>query len=155
TRSHDDVISALADFAGELLQPRRVAVGPDVIDADVAAVDQAVLDQALLETLELARIEHGGAGGSEINNPRQTARALLCERGARSKHHPSACQRDEIPPPHSITSSARAMSVGEMVRPSMLAVLRLITNSSLTGCSTGRSPGRAPLKMRSISPAAR
>jgi hypothetical protein len=30
-----------------------------------------------------------------------------------------------------------------MVRPSALAVLRLITNSNFAGCSTGRSPGLA------------
>src|ERR1035437_1928087 len=36
-------------------------------------------------------------------------------------------------PYHSITSSARAISVGGTVRPSVLAVLRLITNSNLVG----------------------
>src|SRR6516165_9465264 len=42
---------------------------------------------------------------------------------------------------HSITSSARASSVGGTVRPSVLAVLRLITNSNLVDCMTGRSAG--------------
>ena len=32
-------------------------------------------------------------------------------------------------------------------RPSVLAVLRLITNSNLVGCSTGRSAGLAPLRI--------
>ena len=40
---------------------------------------------------------------------------------------------DELAPFHSITSSARASSVGGTSRPSALAVLRLITNSNLTG----------------------
>ena len=31
-----------------------------------------------------------------------------------------------------------------MVRPSALAVLRLMTSSNFVGCSTGRSPGLAP-----------
>ena len=35
---------------------------------------------------------------------------------------------------HSITSSARASSVGGTSRPSALAVLRLMTNSNLVGC---------------------
>ena len=35
------------------------------------------------------------------------------------------------------------MDVG-MARPSVLAVLRLITNSNLVACSTGKSPGLAP-----------
>ena len=36
--------------------------------------------------------------------------------------------------PYSITSSARASSVGGISRPSALAVLRLMTNSNLVGC---------------------
>jgi hypothetical protein len=39
---------------------------------------------------------------------------------------------------YSITSSARVSSVAGTVRPSDLAVLRLITSSNLVGCSTGR-----------------
>src|SRR4029434_2656722 len=58
-------------------------------------------------------------------------------------------RRDELAAVnHSITSSARASSIGGTVRPSALAVLRLITNSSLDGSSIGRSPGCAPLKIR-------
>src|SRR5260221_9091218 len=40
--------------------------------------------------------------------------------------------------PHSITSSARAMSVGGTSRPSALAVLRLMTSSNLLGCRIGK-----------------
>ena len=50
---------------------------------------------------------------------------------------------------HSITSSARASSVGGTVRPSVFAVLRLITSSYLVGVCTGRSAGFSPLRMRS------
>src|SRR6476659_2383708 len=46
---------------------------------------------------------------------------------------------------HSITSSARPSSIGGTSMPSALAVLRLITNSNLVGCSTGRSAGLTPL----------
>src|SRR5262249_14913125 len=49
---------------------------------------------------------------------------------------------------YSITSSARASSAGGMVRPIALAVLRLITSSNLVGCSTERSPGFSPFRMR-------
>src|SRR5262245_38341515 len=48
---------------------------------------------------------------------------------------------------HSITSSARASSLSGIWRPSALAVLRLITNSNLVGCSTGNSAGFAPLRI--------
>src|SRR5579864_4698155 len=49
---------------------------------------------------------------------------------------------------YSITSSAVASSVCGTVRPSPLAVLRLITSSNLVGCSIGRSDGLSPLRMR-------
>src|SRR5215204_2873807 len=55
---------------------------------------------------------------------------------------------------HSITSSARARSVGGMVRPRALAVLRLMTSSNLVGCSIGRSAGLAPLRILSTCVAA-
>src|SRR5262249_22684484 len=51
--------------------------------------------------------------------------------------------------PHSITSSARARSVGGTSRPSALAVLRLITSSYLVDACTGRSAGFSPLRIRS------
>src|SRR4026207_166978 len=49
---------------------------------------------------------------------------------------------------HSITSSAMAESPGGISRPSALAALRLITNSNLVDCSTGRSLALAPFKIR-------
>ena len=48
-----------------------------------------------------------------------------------------------------ITSSARCSSVCGIVRPSAFAVLRLMTNSYLVGNSMGKSPGLAPLRIRS------
>ena len=56
----------------------------------------------------------------------------------------------DIPYFHSITSLALASNVGGTLRPSALAVLRLITNSYLVGACTGISPGFSPLRMRSI-----
>ena len=54
--------------------------------------------------------------------------------------------RDELPPSdHWITSSAVANSVSGMVRPSALAVLRLMTSSIFVTCCTGRSAGFSPL----------
>src|SRR5262249_50771972 len=48
---------------------------------------------------------------------------------------------------HSITSSARASSVGGTSRPSAFAVLRLIKNSNFVVWNTGKSAGFAPLRM--------
>src|SRR5262249_30088616 len=51
------------------------------------------------------------------------------------------------PPHHSITSSASNWIELGTSRPSALAVCRLMTNSNLVDCSTGRSAGFAPLRI--------
>ena len=47
-------------------------------------------------------------------------------------------------PPQSITSSARLSSVGGMITPSALAVLRLIARTNSVGCSSGMSATLEP-----------
>src|SRR5262249_2951805 len=74
---------------------------------------------------------------------------LLCARRERPCRR-AAEQRDELAPLHSITSSARASSVGGTVRPSILAVGTLMTSSNLVDCTTGKSAGFAPLRMRPV-----
>jgi len=49
---------------------------------------------------------------------------------------------------YSIISSASTCIALETVRPSVLAVLRLITSSKVVGRMTGRSAGLAPLRIR-------
>src|SRR5262249_44783205 len=66
---------------------------------------------------------------------------LLRPRRTRPRHSRAAEQRDEVAPPHSITSSAVASSVGGTLRPSVRAVCRLMTNSNLVGRITGSSDG--------------
>src|SRR5215207_3166445 len=51
---------------------------------------------------------------------------------------------------YSITSSASASSRSGTFKPSVLAVFRLIINSSLVACMTGRSAGFSPLRMRRV-----
>src|SRR5256885_1005526 len=84
----------------------------------------------------------GGAGGGGGGG----------EGGARARRErPCRCpaeQRDErAAATHSITSSARASSVGGTSRPSALAVCRLMTNSNLVDYSTGKSVGLTPLRI--------
>src|SRR5262245_34191639 len=70
-----------------------------------------------------------------------------CRERPRSRR--TAEQRDELASSHhSITRSAIASRPGGNVIPSALAVLRLMTNSNLVGCRTGRSAGLAPLRIR-------
>src|ERR1035437_8162744 len=54
-----------------------------------------------------------------------------------------------LPSAHSITSSASASRVGGISRPSVFAVLRLMTSSNFVGSSTGKSDGFAPLNILS------
>src|SRR5258708_3912498 len=60
----------------------------------------------------------------------------------------TAEQRDELAPPHSITSSARNSGEVGTTRPSALAVLRLMISSIFVTCCTGRSAGFSPLRIR-------
>ena len=61
----------------------------------------------------------------------------------------SAEERSSCLTYHFMTLSARANTLGGMVRPICLAVLKLITSSNLVGCSSGRSAGFAPLRILS------
>src|SRR4029077_1508465 len=81
-------------------------------------------------------------------------RGLLRPRRERPRSRPAE-QRDELAPPHSITSSASASNLSGIWRPNVLAVLRLITVSYLVGACIGSSAGFSPLRMRSTYVAAR
>jgi len=86
---------------------------------------------------------------------RRCSRAPFLLRGVRPRGRRAAEQRDELAAVHSITSSARASTVGGSSKPIAFAVLRLMTSSYLFGACTGSSAGFSPLRMRSTYPAAR
>ena len=69
----------------------------------------------------------------------ELAEALRAEK----ERHSSECDC------YSMSSSTRPSSVYGMVRPSALAVLRLMTSSKFAGCLTGRSAGFVPFKILS------
>src|SRR5262249_5952160 len=116
-------------------------------DLHVAADRPAQLLQTLQER-RAARLRHGIARRlahehADAPHPLRLLRARReWPRGGRAGE-----QRDELASLHSITSSARASSVGGTVRPSTLAVVRLITSSNLVGNSIGRSPALAPFRI--------
>src|SRR5262245_33314375 len=73
--------------------------------------------------------------------------ALLRARPKRPHHRRAAEQRDELAPAdHSITSSAATCKVSGTVKPSILAVFRLIINSNFVGLIMGKSAGLSPLR---------
>src|SRR6266849_749774 len=108
---------------------------------------------ALFEKATAECSEDGRFLGYAAEKTDHRHRRLLRARNDRPRDSHAAEKRDEFPPPHSITSSARASNDGGMRRPSALAVLRLTTSSNLVGCSTGRSAGLAPLKILSTTTA--
>src|SRR5262249_16954434 len=60
----------------------------------------------------------------------------------------TGCEQSQQGSPYSITSSAVASNDGDTVRPSILAVWALMTSSNLLDCTTGKSAGLAPLRIR-------
>jgi hypothetical protein len=82
-------------------------------------------------------------------NAPHTAR-LLRARRERPRRRRAAEQRYELAALHSITSSAATSSFSGTVRPSIVAVETLMTSSNLLDCTTGKSAGFAPLRMRPV-----
>src|SRR5262245_51316858 len=105
-----------------------------IFDRDVLAFAIA----GFLQTLPKGRYAVGVDFWSpEVDQSDHRHRRLLRPRRQRPRRR-AAEQRDDLAPTHhSITSSARASSVGGTSRPSALAVLRLISSSNLVGCSIG------------------
>src|SRR5262249_26343177 len=95
-------------------------------------IERRALDGFYARDFDLRRGRCRGFG--RLQHPRLLR--MRCKRPCRS--HDSK-QADELASPHSITSSARASSVGGTSRPSARAVIRLITKSNLLACSTGGS----------------
>src|SRR5262249_28654687 len=85
-----------------------------------------------------------------VEEPDHRHRALLRARRERPCCYCATKQCNELAAFHSITSSARASSVGGTERPRSFAVCRLMTSSNLVDWITGRSEGFAPFKMRPV-----
>src|SRR6516164_339973 len=133
-------------------------LGCELGEAFAASLRPAIFDRdgATFDPTEFAQSLHKGSGPLALRrcSPRaeqSDGRGLRLLRTRRDR--PRGCrpaeQRDELAPFHySITSSASASSVGGMSRPSSLAAFRLIAISNLVGCTTGRSAGLSPWRIR-------
>ena len=80
----------------------------------------------------------GQLAKSVENDPKRTSLAL------------SISAASKRPTSYSITSSAATRRFCGTVRPSVLAILRLMTNSNLVDCMTGSSVGFSPLRIRPV-----
>src|SRR5262249_10104560 len=136
---------AVNQFGRQGRQPIVLIFGPTRFDCDVSALNKASLAQASKECRYRRRPLSSRCTAKE---PDHRHRGLLRARRERPRRRATE-QPDELAPPyHSITSSARASSVGGNVMPRTLAVIRLMISSTFTACWTGRSAGLCPLKMR-------
>src|SRR5262249_46770356 len=130
-----------ADQVGhERRQAIVLAFQPVVLDRHVLALDGAGFVEAFAERSAKVRGDLWRSGTHEADH---WHRWLLRVRRERPRGS-GADQRDELAPPHSITSSARASSVAGTSSPSACAVIKLTTSSNFVGCSTGISLGLAP-----------
>jgi hypothetical protein len=68
-------------------------------------------------------------------------------RSKRANRDQGAPQQNEL---YSITSSAAFNRPSGTLRPSALAVLRLMTSSNFVPCTTGKSAGFSPLRIRPV-----
>src|SRR5262249_31786864 len=113
-----------------------------IIDVDVASLRPSepfeLLPKRLYLRIVVAREHPDAPDGAHLLRPR---RERPCRRRA-------AKQRDELAPPHSITSSASEIRLSEILTPSDFAVLRFITNSNFVDCTTGKSAAFAPFRIR-------
>src|ERR1700738_2356417 len=115
----------------------------EIFNRYISTLDVARYRQPLTKCGQEAAIERYRA-----EEPDHRHRWLLRARGERPGDGRPAEKRDEVASCHSITSSAVASRVGGTARPSILAVEALMTNSNLVDCTTGKSAGFAPLRMR-------
>src|SRR6185436_7008210 len=134
------------------MQSMKAIVRPAILDGDVLALNESNFFESLTERCHEVRRADSWRTPEKADRRQGWLLRADCKRPRRYR---TAEKSDEFAPFHSTTSSARASSVGGTVRPSALAVLRLITRSYLVGACTGRSAGFSPLRMRSTYPDAR
>ena len=130
-------------------QPIELIVGPAVFNRDILALYEAHFLQALAERgHEVRRVWR-----ADVLRTNPTTGTDVCCARRRERPHGSRTteQRYELAPSHhSITSSARASSVGGISRPRALAVCMLMMSSNLVALITGKSAGLSPLRARPV-----
>src|SRR6516225_1418990 len=147
-KGQDDVRLKRNQFGCLLAHGCRIARAPAIVDADILSDRPTRLLQGLRESgqpREPFSIVRGkrceDANAPHPVRPLRPRRERQCCRS-------SAYKRNELTPPHSITSSAAFNRPFGTLRPSAFAVLRLMTSSNFVPCTTGKSAGFSPLRIR-------
>src|SRR5262249_14747808 len=116
------------ELSCDLSEAFWASLRPANLDPDSAAIDPTEFAQPLYERGDVLALDRSRARAQEADS-RQLS-GLLRPRRERPRGS-RADRRDELAPfHHSITSSARASSVGGILRPSALAVVRLIVRAN-------------------------
>src|SRR6516162_3078947 len=136
-------------FFCQCAQQIDVAAAPACLDPHIAAFGPAELGKMPREFREQCLTFWIGGGITHEHPDPPNLIGLLRASSDRPTDHCAAKQRDKLPPPHSITSSARCRKNKGTSRPSALAVLRLITSSNFVGNSIGKFPAFSPLRILS------
>src|SRR5262249_1532506 len=149
SRRDDYVDAALHQIGRQRRQPIVLAFGRAIRDRDVLPLEVS----GLLESLVKRRNQVGRAfDRCAPEEPYHLHRRLLrpCRERPGGRRATEQCD-DLAAVYHSIARSARRSDRGGTVRPSVLAVLRLMTKEKRVGCSTGMSAGFAPFRTLSKS----
>jgi hypothetical protein len=109
-----------------------VTLGPAKFDRYIATLDVSQLSKPLTKRLDQRTIRDW-VRRTTMEKPDHRHRSLLRLCGERPSECHAADKRHELAPLHSITSSARAKSVGGIVSPIAFAAFMLTTRSNLTG----------------------
>jgi len=121
---------------------------PARFDPHVLTIGITGLAQAIAKCNEALGVRLRRSG---LQQPDDRQRRLLRARGERWQHgrrRRAADERDEVAPPHSITSSARDAKAGDTNKPMAFAALRFITIWYFVGAWIGRSLGFSPWRIR-------
>src|SRR5579864_4875656 len=124
------------------------AFEPMVFDGNVLAFDKAGFAQAFAERGDKTRVGIGRPGPQKRDHRQRRLLRMRDERPLYRCRRRATEKGDDLAPPHSITSSARPSKESGKVRPSVFAVLRLRTSWTFSACTTGKSAGFSPLRMR-------
>src|SRR5262249_53587486 len=130
-----------------LIETRGIPAGEPPLDRQVLALDVAELGEAANQAaVERICVDRFGL----LPSAEESDAPDLCSRLRRSERRDAHENREREGPgsPHSITSTAWSRSSGGIVKPSAFAVFLLMTSSRTEGCSTGRSAGLVPSRIR-------
>src|SRR6516164_4076167 len=101
-------------IGGEPRQSIVLTVSPAIVEGDVLTLDKACFIEALADDRNEGHIDSGRTAAEQSDHRHRPLLRVCCERPRRR----TAEQRDELAPfHHSITSSARASSIGGISRP--------------------------------------